>query len=122
MRAQEGRLTGPYCAARGEGLGRCHKMDRKEIAMRIANRRERAEPRPFSVAHAVNVRISLEDFKADATLRLTVLKMQPPGKTYPTSVGFEPPGRYLVIPRAVVDPEIHLLRGRWGLQLRSDLS
>ncbi len=90
--------------------------------MRIANRRERAGPRPFSVALAVNVRISLKDFKADMTLRLTVLKTRPPGKAYPRAEGFEPPGRYLVIPRAVADPEFHLLRGRWALQLRGDLS
>ena len=90
--------------------------------MRIANRRAWAGPRPFSVAHAVNVRISLKDFKADLMLRLTVLKMRPPGKAYPTADGFEPPGRYLVSPRAVVDPQFQLFRGRRALQLRGDLS
>jgi hypothetical protein len=34
-----------------------------------------------------------KDFKADTTLRLTVLKMRPrPGKAYPTAEGFEPLG------------------------------
>ena len=92
------------------------------MAMRIANRRERAEPRPFSVAHAVNVRISLKDFKAGMTLRLTVLKTRPSGKAYSPAEGFEPPGRYLDIPPAVVDPQFQLFRGRVALQLRGHLS
>lgn len=67
-------------------------MVAKKRATRIANHREWAGPRPFSVAHVVNVRISLKDFKADTTLRLTMLKMRPPGKAYPTTEGFEPLG------------------------------